>query len=534
MIANVFSAASKGADTYVIDIEASMHSGIPQVNVVGLADQTVREAKDRILAAFQNNGIKLPNKKFVVCLNPTDLRKQGSHLDLPLSLVLLKSAGMLPGAPEKLGALGALNLSGDITDTEQTFSLIEALVDHGCEPILIPKSCITVKRFFPSAKFIAVSALTDILRLLDPQSVVGASNTNASTIDEMSVSRTQFVNEQVPIEPYKYLPHLDYVQVQGQERAKRAIMIALAGHHHLLLYGPPGTGKTMLASRIPTVQSPLQDGLVYERLRLLSCAGYRVDSEATSLQAPFRAPHSGVSLSAMLGGMQAHMLGEATLAHRGVLFLDEMPEYKRDVLESLRGPLEYGCVHLSRTCYKAEVPSSFILVATANPCPCGYNGFSDRCNCNERDIQRYFSKLSGPMLDRFDLKVEVAFSQRADSEPIELQEEGAQPSSGGLDSKTMYAMIQQARKLQAGRFGSDRKFNGMLGPDEIANSCQLSEDALSWASTHIKAASGEDSLRSHFKIIKLAQTIADLEASERIERVHLIEAFYYNRRKLHR
>ena len=534
MIANIYSSAAKGLDTYVVDIETSMHSGIPQINVVGLADQTVREAKDRIIAAFQNNGIKLPNKKFVVCLNPTDMRKQGSHLDLPLSLALLKSAGLLREAPECLGALGAINLSGDVSETEQTFSLIEALVQYGCKPILIPKTCEKAKRFFPHAQLISIGSILDALNLFSGES-------NAITDDDGFCKDAQVhVDEKlIPLagisEPYTLLSHLDFGQVLGQERAKRAVLIALAGFHHLLLYGPPGTGKTMLASRIPTIQPPLVDGLVYERLKLLSRAGYQIDSESINLQAPFRAPHSGVSLSAMLGGMQAHMLGEVTLAHRGVLFLDEMPEFKRDVLEGLRGPLEYGTVQLSKTGYKAEVPSSFVLVATANPCPCGYHGFSDKCNCNERDIQRYFSKLSGPMLDRFDLKVEVAFNNhnhRAEDSLMAL--EPCRSINRGLDSKTMYDIITRAKHCQSRRYGSVEKFNGMLGPDEIIKWCHLSTEASEWAAAHIKTTSGEDSLRSHYKIIKLARTIADIEASDKIESMHLIEALYYNRRKLNK
>lgn len=534
MIANIYSSAAKGLETYVIDIEASMHSGIPQVNVVGLADQTVREAKDRIIAAFQNNGIKLPNKRFVVCLNPTDLRKQGSHLDLPLSLALLKSSGLLQGAPDGLGALGAMSLSGEIAETEQTFSLIEALVQHGCKPILIPESCIKAKRFFPNAQLIPIRNLNDVLDLYAKP--IGLASVGKSSIRDQALNSngTSEVST-TPLKPYEAFPHLDYSQVQGQERAKRAILIALAGHHHLLLYGPPGTGKTMLASRIPTVQMPLVDGFVYERLKLLSCAGHRVDSNVTSLIAPYRAPHAGVSLSSMLGGMQAHMLGEVTLAHRGVLFLDEMPEFKRDVLEGLRGPIEYGTVQLSKTGYKAEVPSSFILVATANPCPCGYHGFSDRCNCNDRDIQRYFSKLSGPMLDRFDLKVEVAFSKQGNSiEANVMPLMRGDTFSEGLDSKTMFEIIHQARLSQLKRYSSGKKFNGMLGPDEIMAFCHLSTEASKWISEHFKASSGEDSLRSQYKIIKLAQTIADIEGSDKIEKVHLIEAFYYNRRKLNR
>lgn len=530
MIANIHSAVLRGIEAIPVEIEAYMHSGIPQIHVVGLADQTVREAKDRIIAAFQNRGYKLPNKKFIVCLNPTDLKKQGSHLDLPIALALMKVSGMIPEYVGRIGALGAINLSGDVLETDQTFSLVESLIASGCERILIPNTCLNVSRFFPDAKLLPVSNLTEVYEMLSNTACSMSCKTDGSGVQENSKHMQQ---QRESCEPYKLHPHLDYSQVHGQEMAKRAMMIAVAGHHHLLLYGPPGTGKTMLASRIPSIQMPLRDRNVYERLKLLSCAGQKIDVEADVMPAPYRAPHSGISLSAMLGGMQAHMLGEATLAHKGVLFLDEMPEFKRDVLEGLRGPLESGEVHLSKTAYKANVPSEFILVATANPCPCGYNGFSDRCSCNERDIQRYFSKLSGPMLDRFDLKVEVAF--KGGDTALEGQESAVAPhrlKEEGLSSKQMFEQICIARACQENRYKSIEKLNGQLGPNEIAQYCQLTERADKWAAQHLKVSSGEDSLRNQFKIIKLARTIADLEASENIDKGHLIEAFYYNRRKL--
>ncbi len=530
MIANIYSAVLRGIEAHPVEIEAYMHSGIPQIHVVGLADQTVREAKDRIVAAFQNRGYKLPNKKFIVCLNPTDLKKQGSHLDLPMALALMKVSGMIPDFNARVGALGAINLSGDILETDHTFSLVESLIYSGCEQILIPETCMQVSRFFPEANLLPVSNLTEVLELL---TLVDDASHRNTKISDIQATVTNKLKLKETFEPYTLFPHLDYNQVHGQELAKRAMMIAIAGHHHLLLYGPPGTGKTMIASRVPSIQMPLKDKNVYERLKLLSCAGHKIDMETEVMPAPFRSPHSGISLSAMLGGMQAHMLGEATLAHRGVLFLDEMPEFKRDVLEGLRGPLESGEVHLSKTAYKANVPSDFILVATANPCPCGYNGFSDRCNCNERDIQRYFSKLSGPMLDRFDLKVEVAFKGGVSA--LEGSVEAVEPhrlKAEGLGSRQMYEKIRMAREAQEKRYNSAEMLNGQLGPKDIARYCELTDQAEKWAAMHLRVRSGEDSLRNQFKIIKLARTIADLEASEHIDKGHLIEAFYYNRRKL--
>lgn len=400
MIAQIYASIIQGVGTSLITIEAYMNNGIPQINVVGLADQTIREAKDRMLIAFQNVGIKLPNKKFVLSLNPTDLKKQGSHMDLPMALALLKASGILPESHIKIGALGAMNLSGDILETHQIFALIESLVINGCDLIFIPEECKSAIRFFPSSKIVPIGNLGSLVNILTQTDEM------VMKTCEGLINREELLTDNTVMwKPYSKYEHLDYDQVKGQEVAKRAIMLAVGGKHHLLLYGPPGTGKTMLSSRIPTILEPLSKSYVYERLKLLSCAGQSLDYEVTQLETPFRSPHSGISLSAMLGGMQVHMLGEAVLAHRGILFLDEMPEYKRDVLEGLRGPLESGEIHLSKTHYKAVIPSKFTLIATANPCPCGYHGFSDRCNCNEREIQRYFSKLSGPLLDIFGHKL---------------------------------------------------------------------------------------------------------------------------------
>lgn len=517
-IACIYSGVVQGVTTISIAIEAHMSSGIPQIHIVGLADQTIRESKDRLLVAFQYAQIKLPNKKFVLSLNPTDLKKQGGHLDLPMALALLRACGHLPESSLKIGALGAVTLAGQVTETNQVFALIDSLVTEGCDFIFIPSSCGYASKYFSQAVLVPVSSLAEVVWLL---------GSNDQTVLERLKSRLNTESEDFEDidcneEGEPHLTGLDFDQVRGQSLAKRALMLAIGGRHHLLLYGPPGTGKTMLASRIPGVLPPLEGIHVYERLKRLSCAGAVLPPHGRTMSAPFRSPHSGTSLSAMLGGMQAHMLGEAALAHRGILFLDEMPEYKRDVLEGLRGPLESGEIHLSKTHYKALIPADFTLVATANPCPCGYFGFSEKCSCTDRDRQRYFSKLSGPILDRFDMKVEVSFKPEEDSGK----------SSQSLNSEEMKKLILKVRALQKERYGGSERFNGQLGPKGVSQWCILTESGEKWVEMNLQTKSAGDSLRQHFKIIKLARTIADFDGSALIDRRHLIEAFYYNRRKL--
>lgn len=536
MIDVVGTAVIHGFSTQLVNVEAHMSSGIPQINVIGLADQTIREAKERLVIALLEQGIKLGNRKYIVSLNPTDIKKQGGHLDLPIAIALLKASKLLPKSNLKIGALGGLSLSGQLTETNEIFSLLSVLVDERYDYIIVPKSAIHMKKFFNNVSLLGLSHLSEVIEFL--------SHEDSHLPVAYSKWLENFEKEELSLRPLKLSPQadaemeeleLDFVHVKGQELAKRAIVIALAGHHHLLLYGPPGTGKSMLASRIPSIQQVLEDKGLYECLSMRSRAGFPLDFDET-MKEPFRMPHTGVSASAMLGGMQANMLGEAPLAHRGVLFMDEMPEFKRDVIEGLRGPLETGRIFLSKTHYKGEIPANFILVATANPCPCGYHGFSERCNCSERDIRRYFSKLSGPILDRFDLKIQVAFKDCGPEEERHKQndkdEEVCLDSACGLSSKDMLKAISKARQIQKDRYNNEEVHNGNLEAKDLSLWCKLDEKSLDWMKKNIKIKSGEDSMRFYNKILKVSRTIADLEGSKDIDRKHLIEAFYYNRRKI--
>ncbi len=467
MIDVVSTAVVHGFATQLVSVEAHMSSGIPQINVIGLADQTIREAKERLVIALSEQGIKLGNRKYIVSLNPTDIKKQGGHLDLPIAIALLKASNLLPKSNYKIGALAGMNLSGQLTETNEIFSLLNVLVEEGCDYIIIPKSANCINKFFKNVPLLGLNHLSEVIEFLSNEDSnlpmayakwVRESEKEEGFLTELNLSHeSKKDHDQV---------ELDFAHVKGQELAKRAIMIALAGHHHLLMYGPPGTGKSMLASRIPSVQQALGDKGHYEYLSMRSRAGYPLNF-SDKVKEPFRMPHSGVSSSAMLGGMQANMLGEAPLAHRGVLFLDEMPEFKRDVIEGLRGPLETGRIFLSKTHYKGEIPANFILVATANPCPCGYHGFSEKCNCSERDIRRYFSKLSGPILDRFDLKIEVAFKEDALEERYERGEKQniqvdnpSHVSSSNLSSNEILQAISRVRKIQKDRYGDEEIHNG--------------------------------------------------------------------------
>lgn len=537
MIDVVSTAVSHGLGTQVVSVEAHMSSGIPQIIVIGLADQTIREAKERLVVALLEQGIKLGNRKYIVSLNPTDVKKQGSHLDLPIAIALLKASNVLPKSDLKIGAVGGLNLSGQLTASNELFSLISELREVGCDCIIIPKSALPIKKFFKETCLVGLEHLSEVIELLSQkdeaiQEIYRNWNIELSIAEYDHEDGHEGGNESY----IEIQSELDFSHVIGQELAKRGIMIALAGHHHMLMYGPPGTGKSMLGNYIPSIQPFLEEKALYEHYMIHSRGGFPIDYEK-KVREPFRMPHTGISASAMLGGMHVTMLGEVTLAHRGVLYLDEMPEFKRDVIEGLRGPLEAGRLHLSKTQYKGEVPADFTLVATANPCPCGYHGFSDRCNCSERDISRYFSKLSGPILDRFDLKIEVAFKEELKDEKANKDHEiiigeSAEVRTDALGSKEMALQILKAREVQKSRYGDETLFNGTLDSKGIAKWCTMDEKALAWLNSNVKVRSGEDSMRFYNKIVKVGRTIADLEGSKVIERKHLIEAFYYNRRKI--
>lgn len=522
MVSKIFSSVFVQAVEHVIEIEIYMSGGIPQINMVGLPDQAVKESKERLVVALTQQGMALPNKRFTINFNPPDLKKQGGHLDLPIAIGLMMASGKIQTSLQ-LGAMGAVNLLGEVHDFPMAFALIDALTKMKPDVIIIPIELAYLKISHQSQCIIAVKTLDDVRRLLknkNLEELVQISQLQTTQSIEAYEMVKKTTNEKSKCEVSE-----DFEEVKNQEIAKLALIYAVSGNHHLLMYGPPGTGKTMLARRLPTIQPNLNQTQKTEMNKRLSISNGNHHIHCETMQEPFRAPHHGSSQSAILGGMRANMVGEAALAHYGILFMDELPEFKRDVIEGLRGPIESGELNLSKALYKSTIQARFTLIATANPCPCGYHGFSSKCVCNARDIERYFAKISGPILDRFDMSLQVSYRENQ-SEMVSSN------NHSNMNSSEMFKHVERIRGIQKKRFGDELKRNGQLNLKEVKAFCLMTEEANAWFLEHVCPENHQHSYRRQYKILKLSRTIADFNDSELIEKRHIIEAFYYNKRQI--
>ncbi len=518
----IFSAISEGTKGNLIEVDVCVLNGIPQISITGLADQTVREAKERLLAAFHNNGIRLPNKRYIVNLSPNELKKEGGHLDLPIGLALVLSAksSFMENEPMlKIGALGAVNIDGSLQETVKIFGLVETLQNE-CDVVVVPEASKSIKHYFPSAIILGVKTFKSLLELIEGASVETLRQISQYQLESMRVEDGSASTANV------ISTDLDYKQVMGHEIAKQAVVYAVAGKHHLLFYGPPGCGKSMLLKRIPSIQPQRPREGVYENKRDASLLGFSDFNSMQGIQEPFRMLHSHMSLSALIGGRRGSVAGELFLANNGVVFMDEMPEFKRDVLEGLRGPLEDRRLHLAKVNYKADLQAAFTLVATANPCPCGYSGYSEECSCNAADIKRYFSKISEPLMDRFDIKLRLSYAKVTSTEMV-----NSATSESPINSEEMKKWIEQIREWQYKRFRSENYFNAYMEGLDLFERTALSNEARYWLDEKKKEIGIRYSHRHFDKIIRLGRTIADYQASQTLDKKHLLEASYYNRRE---
>lgn len=507
MLAKVTSGATVGLDSVPVIVEVDIaSSGLPSFTIVGLPNKAVEESKERVRAAIKNSGAEFPTRRITVNLAPADLPKEGPAYDLPIALGLLMASGQIKTDLKDALVLGELSLDGSLRHT------------NGILPMALLAKEKKKKRIFLPGTDAKEAAIIEGIEIYPLKSLLALFN-HLAGIEEITPQRHIGFQSLVSSSEAEF----DMAEIKGQEHAKRALEIAAAGGHNVFMRGVPGAGKTMLARALPGILPDLTEEEALEATKIYSITGNLPPGASVIAQRSFRAPHHTTSRIGLIGGGTRPMPGEISLAHRGVLFLDEFPEFPRHVLEALRQPMEDGIIQISRAAGTVKYPAKFILIAAANPCPCGYLGDEKRqCRCSPSQIIRYQKRLSGPILDRIDLHVEV---------PAVKVEKLTGEGIIGEESKSIRKRIQAARNLQRKRFkGTKIKSNAEMQTRDIKQYCPLDNDSLNL----LRQAVSQMNLtaRSYYRVIKLARTIADLAGEEKMVVSHLAEALQYRPKEL--
>lgn len=498
MFAKVKSQGLYGLNSFDVIVEADISSGLPRFDVVGLPDAAIKESRERVRASIKNCGLTFPISRITVNIAPADVKKEGAIYDLPILISILKASGQIKSNIDNYSFIGELSLNGEIRAANGVLPMVIGAKESGVDAVFVPSQNAGEGAVIDGIDVLPASNILEILAHFDGEKLIEPVK-NTITDDEI-ISDS-----------------LDFADVKGQEEAKRALEIAAAGGHNVIMIGPPGTGKSMLAKRIGSILPEMTFEEKIETTKIYSVAGELPKNARLISRRPFRSPHHTVSAQGLTGGGSSPKPGEISLAHNGVMFMDEFPEFDRRAKESLRQPLEDSKVTVTRASGTVTYPSNLMLVAAMNPCPCGYLGHPTRqCTCTDAARKRYRDKISGPLLDRIDIHIEV---QPIDYDRLSGKEKGE-------SSKSIRERVNRARAVQNKRFeGTGISCNAKMSPRATREYCILSEDAEKMLKNSFEAMGL--SARAYDKILRIARTVADLDGSELIELPHIAEAIQY-------